>query len=262
MTAESVLSFIEDEEREEGTRFVVDLEGYEGPLDVLLTLAREQKVDLARLSILKLADQYLEFVALAREKHLELAADYLVMAAWLAYLKSRLLLPEEATPEDETPTEELAAVLAFRLRRLEAMREVSHRLQDRPRLGYDIFAAGMPEGVERAVRPVFQATLYDLLHAYGDHWRRREVGHLRIEAPDLYSVDEALQRLRTLVGKTPGWFDLYRFLPKNLKEPLRTRSAISAHFVAALELARQGKIRLRQDGGAFSPLYLSRMEEE
>ena len=253
--------FAEDEERDAGERFVVDLDGYEGPLDVLLALARDQKVDLARLSILRLADQYLAFIAEARRKHLDLAADYLVMAAWLAYLKSRLLLPEEPQTEEELPAEEVAAALAFRLRRLEAMRDVTHKLQELPRLGHAVFRAGQPEGVEQAVNPVFQATLYDLLRAYGNYWRRRETGHLRIEAPDLYSVDDALQRLRSIVGKTPGWFDLRRFLPNELRGTLLFRSAVSAHFVAVLELARQGRIRLRQDGGAFSPLYISQGDD-
>lgn len=254
--------FIEDDERDAGERFVVDLDGYEGPLDVLLVLAREQKVDLARLSILELADQYLAFIIEVRRKHLDLAADYLVMAAWLAYLKSRLLLPAEPGVDEELPAEEAAAALAFRLRRLEAMRAATRRLQELPRLGDAVFGAGQPEGVEQKVNPVFQATLYDLLRAYGNYWRRRESGHLRIEAADLYSVDDALRRLRSIVGTTPGWFDLRHFLPNELKGTLLFRSAVSAHFVAALELARQGKIRLRQDGGMFSPLYVSQGNDQ
>lgn len=244
-----------------GDRLLLDLGAYEGPIDVLLTLARDQKVDLTRISILALADQYLAFIARMRREHLELAADYLVMAAWLAYLKSRLLLPPE--PEDygdEPSGEELAAALAFQLQRLEAMQKAGAGLMKRPQLGRDVFGRGAPEGVEIVTRSVFQATLYDLLKAYADHTRRTSVTTLAIEAPDLYSVDDAIQRLQDMLGRIPDWTRLQDFLPRGLKGGLLRRSAIASHFIATLELARQGRIQLRQEGGAFGPIYVKRAE--
>lgn len=236
---------------------VVDLDGYEGPLDVLLELARDQKVDLAKISILHLAEQYLAFIERAVREHLELAADYLVMAAWLAYLKSRLLLPEPA-PEDEPSGEEMAAALAFQLRRLEAMRQAGEKLMNRPRLGRDVFARGEPEAVSVVFRPVWEVGLYDLLKAYADIQRRQKVTTLHIEAPDLYSVDDAIQRLQTMLGRMPKWSTLMSFLPPGLGGLLR-RSAVSAHFVAILELCRQGKLDMRQDE-VFSDIWLKPAE--
>jgi segregation and condensation protein A len=241
----------------EGERLVVDLEGYEGPLDVLLQLAREQKVDLARISILRLADQYLDFVQKVRAQAIDLAAEYLVMAAWLAYLKSRLLLPE---PEPETPDEltpaEMAEVLAFRLRRLEAMQQVGNRLMARPRLGRDVFARGAPEGVEVVSRSIYEVGLYDLLKAYADHVVRTSVRTLTVEAPDLWSVDDALQRLERMLGRLPDWSVLSTFLPPIEGDTLKMKSAVAATFVAVLELAKQGKVTVRQDGAAYSPIYV------
>jgi len=238
---------------------MVDLDGYEGPLDVLLELARDQKVDLAKISILQLADQYLVFIHEAAKQHLELAADYLVMAAWLAYLKSRLLLPEPA-PEDEPSGEEMAAALAFQLRRLEAMRKAGDALLNRPRLGRDIFARGEPEGVSVVLRPVWELGLYELLKAYADIQRRQKATTLHIEAPDLYSVDDAIHRLQTMLGKMPRWSTLMSFLPPGIGGLLR-RSAISAHFVAMLELSKQGKLELRQDG-TFGDIWLRPKERD
>ncbi len=173
---------------------VVDLEGYEGPIDMLLTLAREQKVDLTRISITQLADQYLAFITAARRLRLEIAADYLVMAAWLAYLKSRLLLPEPAPP-DEPSGAELAAALTHQLQRLEAMQQAGARLMARPQLGRDVYGRGAPEGLPRVLKPIYEVSLYDLLRAYGDQRQRKEGQVLHIEAPELYSMDDALQRL-------------------------------------------------------------------
>lgn len=243
----------------EGDRMVVDLEGYEGPLDVLLELARAQKVDLAQISILELADQYLAFIGRLRRLRLEIAADYLVMAAWLAYLKSRLLLPEEPGEEDEATGPEMAAALAFQLRRLEAMREAGVKLLDRPRLGRDVFARGAPEGLTIVASPVYQVSLYDLLKAYVN--QRRRTGHktLRIIASDLYSVDEALKRLRTALGRAPDWQALHSFLPPDLKTELGRRSATASVFAASLELAKTGAVQIRQDR-AFGPIYLRRGE--
>lgn len=234
---------------------VLDLEGYEGPIDVLLALARDQKVDLRHISILQLAEQFLTFVHKAQSFNLELAADYLVMAAWLAYLKSRLLLPNEE--EGEEPSgEEMAAALHFQLQRLNAMQEVGQKLLDRPRLGRDFFARGAPEGVTRHYRTIFDVTLYDLLKAYADHTRRHTVTSMSIEAQTLYTVDEALERLREMVGFVPDWGTLTQFLPEGITDPLMMRSAMSATFVATLEMAKQGKLEVRQDGGAFSPIFI------
>jgi segregation and condensation protein A len=240
-----------------GERLLLDLEGFEGPLDVLLALAREQKVDLAKLSILKLADQYLEFVSRVRQHHLDLAAEYLVMAAWLAYLKSRLLLPEpEPEPGEEPTAAELAEILAFRLRRLEAMRGVGAALMARPQLGRHFFARGEPEGIEVVTRSLYDVQLFDLLKAYADHVVRTSVRTLHIEAPDLYSVEDALRRLERMLGRMPDWSVLSAYLPAILGDRLKMKSAIASTFIAALELAKQGRVQLRQDGGPYSPIYI------
>jgi len=239
---------------------VVDLDGYEGPIDVLLSLARDQKVDLTKISILQLADQYLAFISAARQMRLEIAADYLVMAAWLAYLKSRLLLPEPQ-PEDEPSGAELAAALAFQLQRLEAMQQAGVRLMARPLLGRDVFPRGVPEGLPLVSRFAYDATLYDLLKAYGDS-RRRAVGNvLEIRPAELYSMDEALARLGKLLGRLPEWRTLMSFLPPNLRDGLVGRSAVASTFAASLELVRSGRAQLRQDV-AFGPIYLRSPPEE
>ncbi|MCH7831767.1 MAG: segregation/condensation protein A [Proteobacteria bacterium] len=237
-----------------GESFVVDLDGFEGPIDVLLSLAREHKLDLTRISILALADQYLEFVAKVRRTNLELAADYLVMAAWLAYLKSRLLLPDLGG-EDEPTGEEMAAALAFQLQRLEAMQNAGQRLMARSRLRQDFFPRGAPETFRALVNPILEVTLYDLLKAYGDQKRRGPGGPLHIEPFDIYTVEDALQRLHRLLGSTPDWESLWRFLPEGALEGLVARSAIASTFAASLELARAGKVKLRQHD-AFGPIYL------
>jgi segregation and condensation protein A len=237
-----------------GETLVIDIDGFEGPIDVLLALARDQKVDLTRISILQLADQYLAFIACHLRQHLELAADYLVMAAWLAFLKSRLLLPVPSE-EDEPTGEEMAAALAFQLQRLEAMRRWGKLLMERPHLGRDFFPRGAPEGIAEVARPVWEVGLYELLKAYADIKRRSTVTTLQIEAPDLYSVDVAIHRLEMMLGKLPRWSTLLSFLPPGLRG-LVGRSALAAHFVASLELCRQGRVELRQDGGTFSPIYV------
>jgi segregation and condensation protein A len=238
---------------------VVDLEGYEGPIDMLLTLAREQKVDLTKISILALADQYLAYISAARRLRLEIAADYLVMAAWLAYLKSRLLLPEPA-PADEPSGAELAAALTHQLQRLEAMQQSGARLMARPQLGRDVFARGAPEGLPRVLRPIYDATLYDLLRAYGDQRQRKEAAVLHIAPPELFSMDDALQRLSRLLGRMPEWRMLVSFLPPGLRGGIVERSAVAATFAASLELVRAGKLQLRQDS-AFGPIYLRSLPE-
>lgn len=241
----------------DGDSLVVDLEGYEGPIDVLLTLAREQKVDLAKISILRLVDQYLEFIANARSVTLEIAADYLVVAAWLAYLKSRLLLPE--APADEEPSgPALAEVLQFQLRRLEAMQEAGRRVLALPQLGRDVFKRGAPEGVPVVRRTVFTATLYDLLKAYGDFRGRVATSILHIEPTLLYTVDDAIRRLRSILPGLPDWATLFAFLPEALEvNPLLARSAIASTFAASLEMAKKGELELRQ-GANFGPIYVRR----
>lgn len=259
MTTEDSTSFEDAWEPpvETGDRFVVDLAGFEGPLDVLLELARRQKVDLKRISILALADQYLAFIAEARHVRLDVAADYLVMAAWLAYLKSRLLLPPEE--REEPSAEAMAEALAFRLRRLEAMRAAAERLMAMPRLGLDVFARGAPEGVpiERSIR--FTASLFELLQAYAEQKRRHEAHEtLHIQRPKVITIEEALRRLRRLVPDVPEWETLWRFLPGGLGDPALERSAVASTLVASLELAREGVIQLRQLS-AFGPIYVRRV---
>ena len=238
---------------------LLDLDGYEGPIDVLLSLARDQKVDLRKISILDLADQYLAFIARARQLRLEIAADYLVMAAWLAYLKSRLLLPEPET-EGEPTGAELAAALAFQLQRLQAMQEAGAKLMARPQLGRDFLARGEPERFKVVARPVYAVALYDLLKAYGTHSGRRQEGALHILPTDLYSMDDALKRLGSMIGKAMDWTTLASFLPPGLGGGLVRRSAMAATFAASLEMARAGRLKLRQDR-VFGPIYLRRNEE-
>lgn len=254
--------FEEDPERVPETareRFLVDLDGFEG-IDVLLSLARDQKVDLVHISILALADQYLQFVTEARRRNLELAADYLVMAAWLAYLKSRLLLPD-LSEEDEPSGEEMAAALQFQLRRLEAMQEAGQTLMSRDRLGHEFFGRGNPEFFKPREIDVLDCALYDLLKAYAQQRKRKESGGpMRIEAFSIYTVEDALQRLRRLVGRTPDWDSLWRYLPENLTGGLLTRSAIASTFAASLELAKEGKLVIRQHG-TFGPIYLRPRED-
>ena len=232
-------------------QLVLDLDGYEGPIDVLLTLARDQKVDLTRISILQLADQYLAFVAEARRIRLELAADYLVMAAWLAYLKSRLLLPVQ--DEEEPERRGTGQALAFQLQRLEAMQEVGATLVERPRLGLDVFARGAPEGIQVVSKSIFDLSLYDLLKAYTEHKRKEEYGTWLIQPTELYSMEDALQHLSKCwdgCRTGPRW----RASSLVPSASLLSRSALAAHFVASLELTKAGKLELRQEG-VFSPIY-------
>jgi len=234
---------------------VLDLDGYEGPIDLLLALAREQKVDLAKLSILALADQYLAFIAAQRRLRLEIAADYLVIAAWLAYLKSRLLLPEPPAEDDGPSGAELAAALRHRLLLLAAMQRAGGALMARPQLGRELFLRGAPEGLPIIDRPVYELSLYELLTAYADGHRRRHSQVLTIAPPVFHSLEDALQRLAQLVGHIPEWRELIGFLPAELRDGVFRRSALASTFAASLELARAGRIELRQDR-AFGPIYL------
>lgn len=240
--------------------FTVDVEGFEGPIDLLLAMARRQKVDLVRISILALADQYLSFVAEARRSNLELAADYLVMAAWLAYLKSRMLLPDIESEEEPTG-EEMASALQFQLRRLEAMREVGAKLMARVRLGEDFFPRGRPETFAVVVNAATDLSLRDLLKAYGAVRSKRSGPRtMRIERFDLHTVDDAIARLRRFLNApVPDWQTLRRFLPENLQGGLATRSAVAATFAASLELAKQGEVSIRQDE-VFGPIYFRAKE--
>lgn len=236
---------------------VVDLAGFEGPLDLLLHLARTQKVDLTRISVLALAEQYLVFIEQARKIRIELAADYLVMAAWLAYLKSRLLIPKQA--KDDGPSgEEMAASLAFRLKRLEAMRDAATRLINRNRLGRDVFARGMPEHIPTERRSSFEASLYDLLNAYSSLRQRHAVTQVTIEKRTVWSLSDAREILSLLVGGfDDDWAALDSFILRYLKDPAQRNTAIASAFAATLELVREGRLELRQDG-AFQPIYLRR----
>jgi len=230
----------------------VSFESWEGPLDLLLNLARAQKVDLREISILALTEQYLAFIEGARKLKLELAADYLVMAAWLAYLKSSLLLPR-AEQEEPSP-EELALRLHLRLQRLNAMREAGARLMARDRIGRDVFVRAAPEGLRTVRRARWGASLYDLIQAYGQVKARTEpVVHVIARRP-VMTLDQAIDRVSRLVGQRIEWTALEAFLPEGADAGL-TRSALASSFVAALELARQGRVDIRQDG-IFAPLYL------
>jgi segregation and condensation protein A len=234
---------------------VVDVDGFEGPLDLLLTLARHQKVDLRRVSILGLAEQYLAFVATARVLRIELAADYLVMAAWLAWLKSRLLLPPDPAAE-EPSGEELAAHLAFQLERLEAMRKAASRLMGRHRLGQDIFARGMPEAVTLRRHVTWDASLIDLLRAYARVRTHEDYTPLHVRREPVFTMEQALERMRGLVGGVADWTVLEAFLPEGWRiDPARRRSAIASTFAAMLELVRSGEAEIAQEA-VFAPLML------
>ncbi len=238
-----------------GEALILNLEGFEGPLHVLLVLARAQKVDITQLSILDLVEQYLSFIAEANELKLEVAADYLVMAAWLAYLKSRLLLPDEGD-DDEPSALEMAARLQLRLQRLEAMREAGAQLMSRNRLGRDVFMRGNPEGIELLTIPLYDATsYYELLRAYADIQVRAKATHLTIKKRNVFSMEEALNRLVVLVGQTLTWTELKEFLPEGLLDAEHHKSAIASTFAATLELARSGKAEIKQVK-PFGPMYV------
>ena len=248
---------------EDESQLIVNLDGFEGPLDLLLTLARTQKVDLGRISILALAEQYLAYVTQARRLRIELAAGYLVMAAWLAYLKSRLLLPDEEPDAEEPSSTEMAAALARRLRRLAAMRDAAATLMDRPQLGQDVFAAGRAEGLPVREEALHESTLHELLRAYAAHRIRREPRRLLIELSAYHSMEDAYRRMSQLLGSTPDWETLARFLPRGpgAESEAAARSGVASTLAAALELAREGRLQIRQLE-PFGPIYLRRRREE
>lgn len=235
---------------------VVDIDGFEGPLDLLLHLARTQKVDLARISVLALAEQYLVFVDSARRIRLELAADYLVMAAWLAFLKSKLLIPQKVDG-DEPSGEELAAQLAFRLKRLEAMRDAATRLINRNRLGRDVFARGDPEPVIIERKSEFTASLYDLLSSYASLRHRQSTTQVTISKRLVWSLGEARVILQRMIGELHDWTALDQFLVRYLADPQERATAMASSFAASLEMVREGRLEMRQEL-PFAPIYLRR----
>lgn len=242
-------------ERMAAEQLVVDVDGYEGPLDVLLMLSRTQKVDLRKISVLALARQYLAFVERAKALRIELAADYLVMAAWLAFLKSRLLLPPD--PTEEGPSgEELAAHLAFQLERLQAMRDAAARLMARDRLGRDFFARGVTEDVTRVRRVSYTATLLDLMQGYARLRTRDEFRPFVMDREAVFTMEQALERMRGLIGYAPSWTDLASYLPEGWDaDPVRRRSATASTFAATLELVKEGRLEIRQSE-TFAPIEL------
>jgi segregation and condensation protein A len=237
---------------------IVDVAGYEGPLDLLLALARTQKVDISKISILGLVDQYLVFIAEAQKLRLELAADYLVMAAWLAFLKSRLLLPREGPHTEDVGAEELARRLSFRLMRLNAMREAAAQLMNRMRLGREVFQRGMAEGTKTIRETEYSATVYDLLRAYADQRRRTiKVGHV-IKARIVWSIKDARLRLERLMGdvsSSTDWVAFDNYLERMVITAEDGRTALASSFGATLEMAREGRVEIMQDG-PFAPIYM------
>ncbi|MEZ5933400.1 MAG: ScpA family protein [Alphaproteobacteria bacterium] len=235
--------------------FVVDLDGFEGPVDLLLNLARQQKVDLARISVLALAEQYLAYIQKARDLKLEIAADYLVTAAWLTYLKSRLLLPPPHD-DDEPSGEELAEALTERLQRLDAIRRAADMLFTRPRLGVERFSRGEPEGLRILKKSRYRLSLHELLQAYLDQRSRGSKPDYRIATTPVMRIEEAIERITGLLGG-PDWHSLLAFLPADFMDESFRRSAIAAHVGASLEMARDGLIELRQ-AAPFGPIYVRR----
>jgi len=246
---------------DEGESLVLDLDGFEGPLHLLLELARKQKVDLARLSILDLAEQYISFIKTAQDLRIELAADYLVMAAWLAYLKSKLIIPKEGGAA-EPEVEEIAAHLAFRLERLEAMRRAVDGLMRLPQIGQDVFARGAPEGLRSRTSPIFDAEMVDLLKAYGTSRSRAAIRNHKLPKPRVMSLDDARSRLRRALSATgidlTDWVDLNDLLPDGQDigvDGVPQASVKASSLLAGLELAKEGHIELRQLK-AFAPIFL------
>ncbi len=240
--------------------FVVDIDGYEGPLDLLLALVRDHKLDLAQISILDLAQQYLDFIEQVRRLRLEIAADYLVMAAWLAFLKSKLLLPAE-DGEGEPTGEELAAQLAHRLSRLEAMRDAGAKLFNRNRLGRDFFARGMPEGIRLVRNSEYDANIYDLLKAYSNQRQRTAIDTIHFSARPVWSIQEARERLEAILGASLDWAPIDELIVQFLEDPQMKRTVLASSLSASLELTREGLAELRQKK-AFAPLYLRKRANE
>lgn len=244
-----------EERKSADEQLTVDVDGFEGPMDLLLELCRRQKVDLSKISVLALAEQYLEFIENVRRMRIELAADYLVMAAWLAYLKSKLLLPKQEEDTEEMSGEEMAALLAFRLQRLEAMRNAGANIINRNRLGKDFFARGNPEPIMVERTKAYSATLYDLLTSYATQRQRQSVSHVTIARRQVWSLQEAREILTNLLGDFGNWTDLTAYLTDYIPTPAMKNTVVASSFAATLELVREGKLDIRQDG-AFEPIYL------
>lgn len=253
------VDFDDVEARLAAEALIVDVDGFEGPLDLLLTLSRTQKVDLRKISVLALAEQYLAFVERAKTLRIELAADYLVMAAWLAFLKSRLLLPPD--PADEGPSgEELAAHLAFQLERLSAMREAAAKLMARDQKGRDFFVRGVPEDVTRVRKVKYTATLLDLMQGYALIRTKDEFRPYAMDRSHVMTLEQALERMRGLMGFAGEWTDLLSYLPEGWEvDPARRRSATASHFAASLELAKAGVLQIRQTE-TFAPIQIKALE--
>lgn len=255
VTAQSV------EERLAAEALIVDVDGFEGPLDLLLTLSRTQKVDLRRISVLELARQYLTFVEHAKELRIELAADYLVMAAWLAYLKSRLLLPPDPT-EDGPSGAELAAHLAFQLERLQAMRDAAARLMGRDQMGRDFFVRGQDENIQRIRTVTYSANLLDLMQGYARIRTKDDFRPFVMDRDSVFTMEEALERMRALIGFTGSWTDMLSYLPDGWhKDPVKRRSATAATFAASLQLVKEGRLEIRQNEN-FAPIQLRSLDED
>ena len=236
-------------------QFNILLNGYEGPIDLLLELSRKQKVDLSEISILDLAEQYLIFIENYKTIHLEIAADYLVMAAWLTYLKSRLLLPKDETTEEYTP-EELEEALRYQLQRLEAMQNVSKKLYSRALIGRDIFYGGSIEGINIKYNITYTSSIYDLLNAYSIILKKNEqINHLTINSSELYSVDQAIQRLKGIFGSITEWTNFLNLIPLFGQNQIVNKSSITSNFVASLELAKNGFIDVKQNE-TFGNIFL------
>lgn len=242
-------------ERVAAEALIIDVDGFEGPLDLLLTLSRTQKVDLRQISILELAHQYLAFVEKAKTLRLELAADYLVMAAWLAFLKSRLLLPPDPTEEGPSGAE-LAAHLAFQLERLQAMRDCAARLMGRDQLGRDFFVRGQIEVVERVKKVTYTATLLDLMQGYARIRTRDDFRPFVLDRENVFTMEQALERMRGLIGYAGDWTDIISYLPEGWEnDPVKRRSATASTFAASLELVKEGHLEIRQTE-SFAPIQL------
>ena len=246
-----------DDAAEEGQALILDIDGFEGPLHLLLELARMQKVDLARISILELAEQYIDFISNAQDLRIELAADYLVMASWLAYLKSRLILPK-IEGEDQLPeAEELAAHLAFRLQRLEAMRRASEAFFKLPVTGQNVFVRGAPEGLRSRTSPLYQAELFDMIKAYGDIRSQASIRNVTLPKPLVYALDDARHRLERVICVSLEWLSFEDVLPPgtDFERVLPKRTIRASSFLAGLELAKEGKLEIKQSK-PYAPLYL------
>ena len=242
-------------------QFNISLNSYEGPIDLLLDLARKQKVDLSEISILELAEQYIDFIKRYQNIHLEIAADYLVMAAWLTYLKSRLLLPKEEKIDDNTP-EALEEALKYQLQRLEAFQSVSKKLYSKPLIGRDVFFGGSSEGVKVKYNITYSSTLFDLLRSYSSILQKRDKGsHLTIAYSELYSVDNALQRLKQMFGEINEWTNFFTLIPKLNGNKVVNKSILSSNFVASLELAKNGYIDVKQNH-VFGNIFLKRKNND